>query len=191
MSTPDDPTGPHDPVHADPASVTADSAQHVHGEDGNSIDGQHRHDHDQESRPRAQPHGHAHDHDHGHEHPTGVKGFLYGLFVPHSHDAADSIDDALEASTAGIRAVKISLVVLGDHRDAADRRGDRQRVGGAAGRHDPQLLRRVDRGPVVGRVRAGRRAATRRYTYGYGRVEDLAGLFIVTMIALVGRAGRV
>jgi cation diffusion facilitator family transporter len=27
-----------------------------------------------------------------------------------------------------------------------------------------------------------RRAATRRYTYGYGRVEDLAGLFIVTMI---------
>jgi divalent metal cation (Fe/Co/Zn/Cd) transporter len=29
-----------------------------------------------------------------------------------------------------------------------------------------------------------RRAATRRYTYGYGRVEDLAGLFIVTMIAL-------
>ena len=29
-----------------------------------------------------------------------------------------------------------------------------------------------------------RRAATRRYTYGYGRVEDLAGLFIVTMIGL-------
>lgn len=25
------PTGRHDPVHADPASVTADSAQHVHG----------------------------------------------------------------------------------------------------------------------------------------------------------------
>jgi cation diffusion facilitator family transporter len=30
----------------------------------------------------------------------------------------------------------------------------------------------------------GRRAANRRYTYGYGRAEDLAGLFIVTMIAL-------
>ena len=30
----------------------------------------------------------------------------------------------------------------------------------------------------------GRRAATRRYTYGYGRAEDLAGLFIVAMIAL-------
>jgi cation diffusion facilitator family transporter len=30
----------------------------------------------------------------------------------------------------------------------------------------------------------GRRPATRRYTYGYGRAEDLAGVFIVAMIAL-------
>jgi cation diffusion facilitator family transporter len=30
----------------------------------------------------------------------------------------------------------------------------------------------------------GRRAATRRYTYGYGRAEDLAGLFIVAVVAL-------
>ena len=29
-----------------------------------------------------------------------------------------------------------------------------------------------------------RRAASRRYTYGYGRAEDLAGLFVVAMIAL-------
>ena len=29
-----------------------------------------------------------------------------------------------------------------------------------------------------------RRAASRRYTYGYGRMEDLAGLFVVAMIAL-------
>ena len=29
-----------------------------------------------------------------------------------------------------------------------------------------------------------RRAATRRYTYGFGRVEDLAGLFVVAMIAI-------
>ena len=35
-----------------------------------------------------------------------MKGFFYGLLLPHSHDAADSIDDALEPSTAGIRAVK-------------------------------------------------------------------------------------
>ena len=30
----------------------------------------------------------------------------------------------------------------------------------------------------------GTRAATRRYTYGFGRAEDLAGLFVVAMIAL-------
>ena len=29
----------------------------------------------------------------------------------------------------------------------------------------------------------GRRAATRRYTYGYGRAEDLAGIVIVVFIA--------
>jgi hypothetical protein len=70
--------------------------------------------------------------------------------VPHSHDAADSIDDALEASTLGFRAVKPDFV--GDHRDVADCRGDHQRFGGVVGRHDPQLLRRVDRGPVVVRA---------------------------------------
>ena len=34
------------------------------------------------------------------------------VFGPHSHDAADSVDCALEASAEGIRALKISLVVL-------------------------------------------------------------------------------
>ena len=62
----------------------------------------HIHEHEHE-------HEHNHEHDgHGHSHPTGFRGFLYGLFVPHSHDASDSIDNALEASTAGVRALKIS-----------------------------------------------------------------------------------
>ena len=48
----------------------------------------HRHEH------RAHDHDHDHDHSpgHGHDHPTGFKGFLHGLFVPHAHDAAVSID---------------------------------------------------------------------------------------------------
>ena len=57
-------------------------------------------------------------------------------------------------------------------------------VGGVVGRHGAQLLRRADRGAVVGGVRAGPAGGVRRYTFGYGRVEDLAGLFIVAMIAL-------
>ena len=62
----------------------------------------HAHDHD---HPNDHEHGHdhAHPHEHGHDHPHGgVKGFLYDLFVPHTHDAANAVDDALEASKAGV-----------------------------------------------------------------------------------------
>ena len=36
----------------------------------------------------------------------------------------------------------------------------------------------------------GRRAATRRFTYGYGRAEDLAGIVIVAGHRGLGRARR-
>ncbi|HYO19554.1 MAG TPA: cation transporter, partial [Dermatophilaceae bacterium] len=60
--------------------------------------------------PNPQP-PQAHDHDH--DHASGIRGFVTGIFAPHSHDAADSIDDELPGSADGIRAVKISLVALG------------------------------------------------------------------------------
>ena len=69
------------------------------------MSGHHPHgDHD-----HVHEHGHQHDHSHSH----GGWGAVRGLFAPHSHDAADSLDSALESSAAGIRAVKISLLVLG------------------------------------------------------------------------------
>lgn len=128
--------------------------------------------------------GHGHPHGHDHAHPTGIKGFLHGLFVPHSHDAVDSIDDALEASTQGVRALKISLVILlattvlqaivvlmsGSVALLAD-----------TVHNFSDALTAV---PLWIAFILGRRVATRRYTYGYGRAEDLAGLFIVAMIAL-------
>ena len=56
---------------------------------------------------------HDHDHDgHSHKHHSGFKGWLFELFVPHTHDSSDSIDDALEASKEGVRALKVSLVIL-------------------------------------------------------------------------------
>jgi cation diffusion facilitator family transporter len=127
---------------------------------------------------------HDHDHDHGHAHPTGVKGFLYGLFVPHSHDAVDSIDDALEASAVGVRALKVSLFILlgttvvqfvivlisGSIALLAD-----------TVHNFSDALTAV---PLWIAFVLARRAATRRYTYGYGRAEDLAGLFIVAVVAL-------
>ncbi len=36
----------------------------------------------------------------------------------------------------------------------------------------------------------GRRPPSRRYTYGYGRAEDLAGIFIILVVARLGRGRR-
>jgi hypothetical protein len=58
--------------------------------------------------------GHSHDHDdeHSHDHVSGFRHILARIFGTHSHDAKDSLDQALEASQAGIRAVTLSLVIL-------------------------------------------------------------------------------
>ncbi|MFC5262740.1 cation diffusion facilitator family transporter [Kribbella qitaiheensis] len=103
---------------------------------------------------------------------------------PHSHDAADSIDSAIESSAAGIRAVKVSLLVL------ALTAGLQLMVVAVSG--SVALLADTVHNlsdaftalPLWIAFVLGRRAATRRYTYGYGRAEDLAGLFVVAMIGL-------
>jgi cation diffusion facilitator family transporter len=142
----------------------------------------HHHDH-----AHADDHDHAYGHnhgEHGHPHPTGLKGFLHDLFVPHTHDASDSIDDALEASSHGVRALKISLVVLlattilqflvvlvsGSVALLAD-----------TIHNFSDALTAV---PLWVAFLLGRRAATRRYTFGFGRAEDVAGLVIVAVVAL-------
>ncbi|AEI13300.1 cation diffusion facilitator family transporter [Cellulomonas gilvus] len=133
-------------------------------------------------------HGHGHGRDrapeHGHDHPAGIRGWLHEVFVPHSHDAADSIDDALEASSQGIRTVKISLVVLGV---TAVAQLAIVAVSGSVALLADTIHNFSDAMTAVPLWIAfvlGRRAPTRRYTHGYGRAEDLAGLFIVAMIAL-------
>jgi len=149
----------------------------------------HRHDHEAAHEPSRDyepdhDHGHGHGHGHGHDHPRGLMGFVLGLFAPHSHDAADSIDDALTSSAAGIRAVKTSLLGLGVTAIA-------QAVIAAASGSVALLADTIHNAsdaltaiPLWIAFALGRRAATRRYTYGYGRAEDLAGLFVVAMIAL-------
>jgi cation diffusion facilitator family transporter len=127
---------------------------------------------------------HVHDGEHGHHHPTGVKGFFHGWFVPHSHDASDAIDDALEASAAGIRALKTGLLVLAV---TAVLQVAVFAISGSIALLADTIHNFSDALTAVPLWVAfawGRRSATKRYTYGYGRVEDLAGLFIVAMIAL-------
>lgn len=134
----------------------------------------HEHGHD---------HDYGHDHDHGHGHPSGFRGFLHDLFVPHTHDAAESVDDALEASQQGIRALAISLFVLlattvlqfavvlfsGSVALFAD-----------TVHNFSDALTAV---PLWVAFRLARRPPSRRYPYGLGRAEDLAGLFIIVVVA--------
>ena len=114
--------------------------------------------------------------------------------TPHSHDVADSFDAALESSARGIRAVRISLVGLGA---TAVLQLVVVAVSGSVALLADTIHNFSDALTAIPLWIAfviGRRAATRRYTYGYGRAEDLAGLFVVAMIALsaviAGVAGR-
>lgn len=134
----------------------------------------------------------SHSHDHGHHHgqshkhgaPGGLTGLLHGLFVPHSHDAADSVDDALTASGHGIRAVRVSLTGLG--LTAVLQLVIAVLSGSVALLADTvhNFSDALTAVPLWIAFVLGRCAPTRSYPSGFGRAEDLAGLFIVAMIAL-------
>ena len=101
---------------------------------------------------------------------------------PHSHDAADSVDDALTGSAEGIRAVKISLLALSI--TAAAQLVISITSGSVAVLADT-IHNFADAStaiPLWLAFSVGRRPPNRRYTYGYGRAEDLAGVFVLLMI---------
>lgn len=130
-----------------------------------------------------------HDHDHPHEahdhsHHGGFRGAVASIFAPHSHDAADSVDDALTSSRDGVRALKVSLLVL--LATASAQLGVVAVTGSVALLADTihNFSDALTAVPLWIAFVLARRAPSRRYTYGLGRLEDLAGLFIVAMIAL-------
>lgn len=178
-----------------PHSVSQDDdhgLEHTHTDEARDHDADFGHAHAHASADRGHQHddaeGHAHDdpahdHDHDHGHRSGIVGFIRTLIAPHSHDSADSVDSALESSAKGIRAVKISLVAL---MITAAAQVILVLVTGSVAlladtiHNFSDALTSV---PLWIAFIVGRRAATRRYTYGYRRAEDLAGIFIVAMIA--------
>jgi cation diffusion facilitator family transporter len=131
---------------------------------------------------------HGHGHGHGHGHAEGerrrVLGWAREILRPHSHDSADSVDAELEGSTEGIRAVKISLAGLGV--TAVVQAVLVVLTGSVALLADTihNFSDALTAVPLWAAFVLARRPATKRYTYGYGRAEDLAGVFIVAMIAL-------
>src|SRR5829696_8280543 len=135
--------------------------EHAHG---------HEQDHDQ---------GGGHDHDHTHE--SGVLGWLKHTFA-HSHDVHEKVDDAMESNERGIWALKISLAGLGATAlfqvvivffsgstallaDTIHNFGDA-----------------VTAIPLWIAFALQRRLRSRRFTYGFGRTEDIAGVIIVGLI---------
>jgi cation diffusion facilitator family transporter len=147
------------------------------------------------SDPHPQPGGHDHDagHDHGqdddhrHEHDhgagPGLAARLRHVLRPHSHEAADQVDAVMEASAAGMRTLWISLAVLGVTaliQAAVTVRSGSVALLGDTLHNAADALTAV---PLGVAFVIGRRPPTRRYTYGYGRAEDLAGIVIVLTIA--------
>jgi cation diffusion facilitator family transporter len=102
---------------------------------------------------------------------------------PHSHDAAGRMDAAMEASAAGMRVLWVSASVLGA---TALLQAVVVAMSGSVALLGDTLHNAIDALSVVPLAVAfivGRRPPTRRYTYGYGRAEDLAGVVIVLLIA--------
>jgi cation diffusion facilitator family transporter len=103
---------------------------------------------------------------------------------PHSHEAADKVDAAMEASAEGMRALWISLSVLGA---TALIQAGVVAISGSVALLGDSLHNAADAltaVPLGIAFIAGGRPSTRRYTYGYGRAEDLAGVVIVLVIAV-------
>jgi cation diffusion facilitator family transporter len=124
-------------------------------------------------------HGHLRDHE-----QHGVRRVLSGFIAPHSHDAKDSLDRALEGSSDGIRAVALSLVLLlvtaGIQALVVVASGSVALLGDTL-HNAADGLTAI---PLWLAFRLGRRAPTSRFTYGYGKAEDVAGLAVVGLIAL-------
>lgn len=114
---------------------------------------------------------------------AGLRHRLGHLLRPHSHDTAEAVDSALESSARGMRALWVSLAVLGATAAAQAAvvavSGSVALLGDTAHNAADALTAL----PLAVAFVLGRRAATRRFTYGYGRAEDLAGLVIVLTIA--------
>jgi len=139
------------------------------------------HDHDHAHDP-------AHEHGHDHRHPGGLTARLRELLSPHTHDPGARVDQALETSSRGIRALAVSFGALA--LTALLQAGVVLATGSVALLGDTlhNVADALTAVPLGIAFWVGRRPANRRYTYGYGRAEDLAGVVIVATIALSAAA---
>jgi cation diffusion facilitator family transporter len=158
-----------------------DDHGHPHDDHGHPHD-DHGHPHDDHA---DEGHGHGHgDHDHDHDHGSGLWAKLKHMLVPHSHDSNEAIQSAEESSKHGVRAAWIGLAGMGA--TAVLQMFIVAISGSIALLAD--TLHNVGHAattiPLIIAFRIGQRAASKKYSYGYRRAEDLVGLFISVIIAL-------
>jgi cation diffusion facilitator family transporter len=143
------------------------------------------------SAPHADAAGHRHPHDHDHDghgaaHRPGRRPAALARLRhlrPHTHEAAGQVDATMAASAAGMRALWISLAILAC---TAALQAAVVAVSGSVALLGDTLHNATDAltaVPLAIAFLAARRPPTRRYTYGYGRAEDLAGVAILVIIA--------
>jgi cation diffusion facilitator family transporter len=128
-------------------------------------------------------HDHGVSHHHDHEARGGLHGFVASVLRPHSHDAVNSVDTALETSREGMTALKISFAILAA---TASVQVAIVVISGSVALLADTIHNFADALTAIPLGLAfwlGRRPANRRYTYGYGRAEDLAGVFVVVTVA--------
>ena len=129
----------------------------------------------------------SHGHGHGHGHRSSAPRWwtrVRHVVAPHSHDANEAIQSAEEASDHGIRAAWIGLA--GMMATAIAQVAIVAVSGSMALLADTvhNLGHAATTIPLIIAFRWGRRPATRRYSYGYRRAEDLVGLLIGLVVAL-------
>jgi len=157
--------------------MTHPDAGHEHHNHAPEHEHHHGHDHHEHEHEH-----HEHRDEHGHEHGLPTK--LRHLLRPHSHEPADQVDAALEASAEGMRTLWISLALLAA---TAVIQAAVTAVSGSVALLGDTLHNAADAltaVPLAVAFLLARRPPNRRYTYGYGRAEDLAGIAIGVSIAV-------
>ena len=140
--------------------------------ESHSVHDHHRGGHDQ--------HGHSP----GQGHSPGRLAELKHLIRPHSHDPLDSIDTELAASKAGTRALTISFVGLLVTATIELVIFAMSRSVGLLADAIHNFADALTALPIGIAFLLARRSPTRRYTYGYGRAEDLAGVAVLAVMAI-------
>lgn len=159
---------------------------------------EHKHHHQQEDHAHDHhehdhPHKHeVHDHSNDHEHRQGqdrghsdnrLLHWLRHLFTPHSHGHQQAALDPTLATDQGMWALKISFAGL---MVTAVFQVVIVTVSGSVALFADTIHNFSDALTAIPLGLAfwlSRRSRNKRYTYGYGRAEDIAGVIIVLMIA--------